>query len=220
MGGTLRLYCPRQMGGTHRQPEREDTEMSKYEIKPVHHSDGSEDTFVIYSFEEAAFFAGYDFMGSVNWEKIPSSECELTAEDDPEQIVKDLESADEQAEPEGLYIHAVNKWGKAYDYQIVNKIPDGFDVWNVNGIEGHPDYLPLCICYEGTYSVVIDQLLAIRMPKADQKILHDCSMITGAGNLVDVRRLLKRKNLKERTRKLAEQALPLFEKYTDQKVYI
>ena len=74
--------------------------MSKYEIKTVHHSDGSDDTFVIYSFEESAFFAGYDFMGSVNWEKIPSTECELTEEDDPEQIVKDLEAADEPAEPE------------------------------------------------------------------------------------------------------------------------
>lgn len=194
--------------------------MNKYEIKTVHHSDGSEDTFVIYSMEESAFFAGYDFMGSVDWVKIPSTECELTKEDDPWQIVKDLEAADEPAEPEENHIHEVNKWGAARDYQIVNKIPDGFTVWNVAGIEGHPEYLPLCICYEGTYEVVLDQLLAIRMPKADQKILHDCSMRTGAGNLAKVRRLLKRKNLKERTRRLAEQALPLFEKYTDQTIYI
>ena len=68
--------------------------MKKYEIKTVHNV-GNEDTFVIYSTEEAAFFAGYDFMGSVNWEKIPSHECELTKEDDPEQIVRDLEAADE-----------------------------------------------------------------------------------------------------------------------------
>jgi hypothetical protein len=73
--------------------------MSKYEIKTVHNTD-REDTFVIYSTEESAFFAGYDFMGSVNWEKIPSHECELTKEDDPEQIVRDLESADEPASPE------------------------------------------------------------------------------------------------------------------------
>lgn len=72
--------------------------MSKYEIKTVHHSDGSNDTFVIYSKEESAFFAGYDFMGSVNWAKFPSSQCELTADDDPQQIVRDLESADEHAE--------------------------------------------------------------------------------------------------------------------------
>lgn len=194
--------------------------MSNYEIKTVHHSDGSEDTFVIYSLEESAFFAGYDFMGSVNWVKIPNTDCELTAEDDPEQIVADLEAADEPAEPKGRWIHEVTKWGIAHDYQIVSKIPDGFSVWNVTGIEGHPGYLPLCICYEGTYAVVLDQLLAIKVPEADQKIMHDCSIRTGAGNLAEVRRLLKRKNLKERTRALAELALPLFEKYTDQIIYV
>jgi len=80
--------------------------MSKYEIKTVHHSDGSEDTFVIYSTEEAAFFAGYDFMGSVNWEKVPNHECELAKEDDPWQIVKDLEAADydDQFPADKLYL--------------------------------------------------------------------------------------------------------------------
>lgn len=72
--------------------------MKNYEIKTVHHADGSNDTFVIYSAEESAFFAGYDFMGSVNWVKIPSHDCELTEADDPWQIVDDLEAADEPIE--------------------------------------------------------------------------------------------------------------------------
>lgn len=75
--------------------------MSKYEISKIRSMD-NEVRFVIYNKEEQAFFAGYDFMGSVDWEysKVPSEACELTAEDDPEQIVADLESADEPAEPE------------------------------------------------------------------------------------------------------------------------
>ena len=75
--------------------------MSKYEISQIRSMD-NEVRFVIYNKEERAFFAGYDFMGSVEWEysHVPSEACELTAEDDPEQIVKDLEAADEPAEPE------------------------------------------------------------------------------------------------------------------------
>lgn len=74
--------------------------MGKYEISKIR-SMNDEVRYVIYNHEEHAFFAGYDFMGSVDWEysKVPSERCELTAEDDPWQIVKDLESADEPAEP-------------------------------------------------------------------------------------------------------------------------
>ena len=74
--------------------------MSKYEISKIRSMD-DEVRFVIYNKEEQAFFAGYDFMGSVDWEysKVPSEACELTAEDDPEQIVADLEAADEPAYP-------------------------------------------------------------------------------------------------------------------------
>jgi len=73
--------------------------MSKYEISQIRSMD-DEVRFVIYNKEERAFFAGYDFMGSVDWEysSVPSEACELTAEDDPEQIVKDLKAADELAE--------------------------------------------------------------------------------------------------------------------------
>lgn len=80
---------------------KEDETMSKYEISTIRSMD-NEVRFVIYNKEERAFFAGYDCMGSVNWEysQIPSEACELTAEDDPEQIVADLEAADEPAEPE------------------------------------------------------------------------------------------------------------------------
>ena len=79
--------------------------MSKYEISQIRSMD-DEIRFVIYSKEEHAFFAGYDFMGSVDWEysSVPSAACELTAEDDPEQIVKDLEAADEPAKPAKKFV--------------------------------------------------------------------------------------------------------------------
>ena len=112
-----------------------------------------------------------------------------------------------------MKLHEVNAYHEN-DYTVVDKIPGDYLVWNVAGIEGHPDYLPLCIVYPGTYSVMTNLLLAIKMPKEEQKILRDCSGIAGAGNLEKCRDLLKRKNVKPRIRKLAEKALPLFEKYT------
>ena len=69
--------------------------MSKYEITTIRSMD-NEVRYAIYSHEEHGFFAGYDFMGSVNWERILKPECELTEEDDPAQIVRDLEAADDE----------------------------------------------------------------------------------------------------------------------------
>jgi hypothetical protein len=63
--------------------------MKKYEI--INHEGG----FAIYSSEESAFFAGYDFMGSVDWVKIPNIKCLMTKEE-AEMIVSDLEAADEE----------------------------------------------------------------------------------------------------------------------------
>lgn len=112
--------------------------MSKYEIKTVHNAD-KEDTFVIYSLEESAFFAGYDFMGSVNWEKIPNHDCELTAEDDPEQIVRDLESADEPdfpAEKEYL-LKTVCEDIKQSSIKTGKQIADIYEMDQIAGIFAH-----------------------------------------------------------------------------------
>lgn len=65
--------------------------MSKYTIV------NDEGRYAIYSSEESAFFAGYDFMGSVNWEKIPTEDC-IMDQEEAEAILADLEDSD--AEPE------------------------------------------------------------------------------------------------------------------------
>lgn len=43
------------------------------------------------------YFAGYDFMGSVNWEKVFSFDYALTSREEAEQIVSDLRAAEEDA---------------------------------------------------------------------------------------------------------------------------
>lgn len=110
--------------------------MSKYEVKTVH-KNGSEDTYVIYSTEEAAFFAGYDAMGGVNWEKVPSPECELAEEDDPWQIVSDLEASDDSDDRPGMFlIIDGSEIGFVYNYkQTVNDHDKAWTFLLLNGIE-------------------------------------------------------------------------------------
>ena len=72
--------------------------MSKYEIEKVLCDTCTEDFYALRDKETNEYFAGYDFMGSVDW-----SETVLAAYwmDYPEawQIKSDLESADAPAEP-------------------------------------------------------------------------------------------------------------------------
>ena len=70
--------------------------MSKYEIITVHDWDNI--WYAIFDTEGAQYFAGYDFMGSVNWQSCISPECYISEEDEAEQIIRDLESADEETE--------------------------------------------------------------------------------------------------------------------------
>ena len=62
--------------------------MSKYEIV------NNEGIYAIYSKEESAFFAGYDFMGSINWVKVPDVSCGMGLEE-AQQIISDLEAQDD-----------------------------------------------------------------------------------------------------------------------------
>lgn len=113
-----------------------------------------------------------------------------------------------------MYIEEINRFGQKHSYRVVETIPSGYSVWNIGGIEGYPNYMPLCICYGGTYNVQIDKLCAIMVPEPERKVMEKCSMRTGAGNIAEAKRLMKRKHIKEETLALLELALPLFEKYT------
>lgn len=111
-----------------------------------------------------------------------------------------------------MYIEEINRFGEMLKYRVVETIPNGYSVWSIGGIEGSPNYMPLCICYSGTYKVQTDKLCAILVPEPERKVMEKCQMRTGCGNLHDVKQALTRKRTKDRD--LLELALPLFEKYT------
>ena len=93
MGGTLRLRYshPIWVAPTDSQKVRNQV-MSKYEISQIRSMD-NEVRFVIYNKEERAFFAGYDFMGSVIWQDNFSFDKAMDL-DEAREIVKNLEAAD------------------------------------------------------------------------------------------------------------------------------
>lgn len=75
--------------------ERVDEEMiqkaSKYEV--IMNRNWEDHRYIVTDTEERKFFAGYDFMGSVNW---VDSDAEATVMDveEAQQIAKDLEAAE------------------------------------------------------------------------------------------------------------------------------
>ena len=56
-----------------------------------------------------------------------------------------------------------NGYGRTYTFEIVDKIPEGYEVWNIDFDKLGKDLVPLCKCYEGTYNVILDELKAIRI---------------------------------------------------------
>ena len=54
-----------------------------------------------------------------------------------------------------------NGYGTTYKFDIVDKIPEGYLVWNIDFDRLGSGYVPLCQVYEGTYDIVKSTLKAI-----------------------------------------------------------
>lgn len=119
--------------------------MDDYIINTVH-AEGQEDRYIIYSEKESAFFAGYDPMGSVNWEKLPTKECELTKEDDPEQIVEDLRAADDPYPDYPIEDKRIN-----VGYEIIQSIR--LDARHEIVIGRHPTAPASYVCWDCTNDI-------------------------------------------------------------------
>lgn len=54
-----------------------------------------------------------------------------------------------------------NGYGRTYTFEIVDKIPKGYEVWNIDFDNMIGGLIPLCQCYHGTRTVNVDTLKAI-----------------------------------------------------------
>lgn len=111
-------------------------------------------------------------------------------------------------------------------YEIVEKIPDGFSIWNIGDNMGRDDYIPLCepdhenpikavgICE--VYSVNRRTLKAIKLVPDEVKILRKASSL-GAGNLNEARnfaKLFTRSHIATDIQEIIEKAISIFERIT------
>lgn len=103
-----------------------------------------------------------------------------------------------------------NGYGTTYVFEVVDKIPSGYQVWNVprEGLEG---YLPVCQVRPGTHDVIRETLKAVRMPEDEVLTLSWASMRYGASTLAKAEKILGRP---WRSRKLIELVVDLFRKYS------
>ena len=70
--------------------------MSKYEI--INYSDKDNESYLIFNTEINRYFAGYDFMYSINWTKDLSKAFVSTTKDEVSQIVEVLKASDDDSE--------------------------------------------------------------------------------------------------------------------------
>lgn len=62
-----------------------------------------------------------------------------------------------------------NGYGTTYKFEIVDKIPKGYEVWNIDFNKLGGGYVPLCQVYEGTYNIIKSTLKAIKIDNEEER---------------------------------------------------
>lgn len=111
-----------------------------------------------------------------------------------------------------------NTFGEITSYKVVEKIPAGFEVWNIGENMGTDEYIPLCEKLhpenKKDYSINRDTVKAIKLNPDDVKILREAAGY-GASNIINCEKALRRQPksyMARRKYELAKKALPIFEK--------
>ena len=115
---------------------------------------------------------------------------------------------------------AKDNWGRDKVYEVVDRIPKGFMVWNIGDNMEFDGYLPLCEWTnpedKNNYNINRDTLKAIKLDNDSLKILKKAAGF-GINNLENTK-----KRIAEGVyvfggieRDLANKALPIFEKISE-----
>ena len=103
-----------------------------------------------------------------------------------------------------------NGWGRIDKFEVVDKIPSGYEIWNIPEMKGYEEYLPLCEVFEGTRNVNLDTLKAIKVGSSDANVVRKASM-QGFNNLKSTQRYLNNpRNYKKA--EIAKRVLSIYEK--------
>ena len=103
-----------------------------------------------------------------------------------------------------------NGYGTVYTFRIVDKIPEGYHVWNIPN-NATPGYLPLAIVRK-SYTVDTNTLLAVPVDPPDKAILMRATGLEGWSNLAKTRRALAHIKDPEKA-KLARLVIEIYSSY-------
>lgn len=101
-----------------------------------------------------------------------------------------------------------------YKFEIVEKIPAGYFVWNVGKLKQHEDYLALAEnlpCEKFLINPNTLKAIKIKDDKTHSLLMRGASY--GVGSLSKCKKILERKNAKYK--ELAERLQPIFEELTE-----
>lgn len=116
------------------------------------------------------------------------------------------------------YITIKSPRGNLHTYEIVEKIPYHFFVWNIGENMGTDKYIPICEpsntkLSTGLCEINPDTLKAIRLKKFEVHLLREAASV-GICSLSVARRAAQNEKSQENRKKLAKMVLPIFERIT------
>ena len=111
-------------------------------------------------------------------------------------------------------------FGKSRSYEVVEKIPSGFFVWNIGENMGHDEYIPLCEDLhpedKDNYEINTSTLKAIRLSREEVETLREAASV-GINSKKTAERALKSKRRgywSDRKRAEAEKTIDIFKRIT------
>lgn len=107
-----------------------------------------------------------------------------------------------------------NGYGTTYIFEVVDKIPSGFEIWNIPEI-GNGEYIPICQAIN--HNVNAKTLKAIKLNKEEISVLRKAAS-AGIKTFSKAKRTLSRTTktayAKENQRR-AEKVIPILERITE-----
>ena len=79
-----------------------------------------------------------------------------------------------------------NGYGTTYKFEVVDKIPKGYEVWNIDFNNLGNGYVPLCQVYEGTYNIIKSTLKAIQIEDAEERSIIKKAVSRGINGKNDI----------------------------------
>ena len=111
-------------------------------------------------------------------------------------------------------------FGKSRSYEVVEKIPSGFFVWNIGENMGHDEYIPLCEDLhpedKDNYEINTSTLKAIRLSREEVETLREAASV-GINSKKTAERALKSKRRgywSDRKRKKKKKTIDIFKRIT------